>query len=198
MKKRMLTDNYISKSGVQDKSRANTVKKIFSNGAVGFILVEIALAIAIVGFTLASITKMLVVASKSSEQQENVAVALNLAQARMEEIKNLAYKGDTIEKGEGSNYADSWLPDLVDVSINSYNPLIPEYLTESDYYQGTGGTAGSLSYMTPPRRIDRITQVQWVDDPEGGSSEDYKKVTVTVFWYEETQLQSVFLTTYIR
>ena len=129
----MLTDNYISKSGVQDKSRANTVKKIFSNGAVGFILVEIALAIAIVGFTLASITKMLVVASKSSEQQENVAVALNLAQARMEEIKNLDYKGDTIEKGEGSNYADSWLPDLVDVSINSYNPLIPEYLTESDY-----------------------------------------------------------------
>lgn len=157
-------------------------------------LVEIALSLLVVGLTLSSIMEMFITASRSSERQENLSVSLNIAQERMEEIKHLVYKGEEISVGTEENLADDFLPVLLNVSVDSY--LLGTFLTESNYYQFYG-TPASLSYLSPPRRVDRITQVEWVDDA-GGTTQDYKKVTVTIFWPEDNQTKSVALTTYIR
>ncbi|MEK7449618.1 MAG: hypothetical protein AAB019_09055, partial [Planctomycetota bacterium] len=111
------------------------------------------------------------------------------------EIKNLEYTGVSLTEGTGSNPADTFLPVLTKTSVNLYQTNL--FLTESDYYQVNYGTRGSLTGTSLPGRVDRITQIEWVDDATGGGAQDYKKITVRVFWPEGNQTKSVLLSSYI-
>ncbi len=154
----------------------------------GFSLIEVLVTVAIVGFGLIAIVEMFNVTGRGSEGAENLSIATNLAQERMEEIRHLAQNGVKISVGTGNNSGDDFLPDLESVSTDSY---LDEnlYLTESDTYR----TDSSLSAMTPSRRVDRVTQVEWA---EGENT--YKKVQVTVFWQEKGKTLSMGLVSYVR
>lgn len=158
---------------------------------MGFTLVELLLAIAIIGLTLGATLEMFIASSKTNEQSMNEAIALNLAQQRIEEIKKLQYGGVTINAGTGSNSADGFLPALNNVATDVY--LTNFYLTDSNTYRPNS----SLLKMDPQRRVDIITQIEWVDDSSGGTTQDYKKIKVTVFWQELDETKSVFLATYV-
>ncbi len=160
----------------------------------GFTLIEVLISVAIVGLALVGMLEMFTVASKGGKISENLSIATNLAQERMEEIKNLVQNGVKISIGTGSNTGDDFLPDLESVSTDSYldGNL---YLTESDSYFFT---STSLSAMIPVRRVDRITQIEWIDDPETSETEDYKKIQVTVFYQEKGKTTSTGLVTYVR
>ncbi len=155
----------------------------------GFTLFEVLIAIAVIGVALVGAMEMFGVASSSGKQAENLSVATNLAQEKIEQIKNLVRAGTSIAIGTGSNSGDSFLPDLTDVSTDSYlsDNL---YLTESDSY---GSTPASLSKMNPARRVDRVTRVTWA-----AGADTYKKIQVTVFWQEKGQTRSCGLATLIR
>lgn len=153
-----------------------------------FSLVEVLVTIAVVGFALVAIVEMFVVVSRGSESAENLSTATNLAQERVEEIRHLVQKGVSISIGAGSS-SGTFLPSLSNVSIDSYlNDNF--YLTESNDCSGAGP---SLSEMTPPRRVDRITQVEWTD-----GEDTYKKVQVTVFWQEKGKTLSTGLVSCVR
>lgn len=157
----------------------------------GFTLIELLLAMVIIGLTLGVTLDMFIAGSKSTDQSMNDAIALNLAQQRMEEVKKLQYSGVDVKVGTGSNPVNAFLPALNNVSTDVY--LTNFYLTDSNTYP----PSSSLLKMTPARRVDLITQVEWWDDPFGGTAQDYKKVTVTVFWQESSKTQSNSLTTYL-
>lgn len=152
---------------------------------------ELLLSMVIIGLTLGVTLDMFITGSRSTDQSMNDAIALNLAQQRMEEVKKLQYSGVAVNVGTGSNSADGFLPALNNVSTDVY--LTNFYLTDSNTYRANS----SLLKMTPSRRVDLITQIEWVDDPFGGTAQDYKKVTVTVFWQESNRTQSNSLTTYL-
>jgi prepilin-type N-terminal cleavage/methylation domain-containing protein len=164
----------------------NHVRKISKHG---FTIFEILIGIVIIGTALIAAVEMFITASKGSEQAENIAVAMNLAQERIEQVKILVKQGVDVSVGTGSNAGDTFLPDLTNVNISSYlsGNL---YLTESNFY---GSASASLSKMNPLRRVDRITQVSW----EAGV-DTYKKVQVTVFWQEKGEIKSCGLVTLIR
>lgn len=155
----------------------------------GFTLIEVLIAVAVTGMALAVTMDIFDSASRAGIQSENLSIALNLAQQRIEDVKGLVLNGTKISVGTGSNSGDGFLPDISNVSTDSYfgGNL---YLTESDTYPGA---SPSLSKMNPPRRVDRITQVSWA---EGVNT--YKKVQVTVFWQEKGVINSCGLATLIR
>ncbi|MDD5774169.1 MAG: prepilin-type N-terminal cleavage/methylation domain-containing protein [bacterium] len=155
----------------------------------GFTLLEVLIAVAVTGIALIAIIDIFNSASRAGRQAENLSIALNLAQQRMEDVKNLVLTGTKISVGTGSNSGDSFLPDLNDVNTdNFFSGNL--HLTESNSYSSA---AVSLSKMNPPRRVDRITQVSWA---EGINT--YKKVQVTVFWQEKGVINSCGLATLIR
>jgi hypothetical protein len=47
-------------------------------------------------------------------------------------------------------------------------------------------------------RVDRITRVEWVDDPAGGGMQDYYKVTVTVFWQDRGETKALSMETIVN
>ena len=177
----------------------NLRRKVFSifkripvggkSSLTGFTLLEVLIAVAVTGIALVVIMDIFSSASRAGRQGENLSIALNLAQQRVEEIKNLVLNGTKISAGVGSNTGDIFLPDLNNVSTDSYfgGNL---YLTESNTYPSA---APSLFKMNPPRRVDRITQVSWA---EGINT--YKKIQVTVFWQEKGVINSCGLATLIR
>ena len=154
----------------------------------GFSLIEVLVTVAIVGFGLIAIVEMFNVTGRGSESAENLSIATNLAQERMEEIRHLVQNGVSISAGTGSS-SGAFLPSLSNVSTDSYlgGNL---YLTESD---DCSGAVSSMSEMTPSRRVDRVTQVTWVE-----GNDTYKKVQVTVFWQEKGETLSCGLVTYVR
>lgn len=154
----------------------------------GFTLIEVLITIAMVGFALIVMMEMFSVAGRGGESVENLSIATNLAQQRIEEIKHLVQSGLIINVGTGISSGD-FLPFLSSVNTESYlNGSL--YLTESD---DCVGAAPSLFKMTPPLRVDRITQVEWA-----GGVGTYKKVQVTVFWQEKGEAISCGLVTLIR
>jgi len=160
----------------------------------GFTLLETVLAVLVVATVVAVMIDIFISSAKAGSKSSNLAIALSLAQARMEEINNLHTNGIILLEGSGSNGIGDFLPALTKVSVDAYPTNL--YLTESNDYQSFG-TPGSLSGMDPARRIDRITQIEWIDDPSGGSNQDYLKVTVTVFWNEGDKTTSVSLVKYV-
>jgi prepilin-type N-terminal cleavage/methylation domain-containing protein len=161
----------------------------------GFTILETVVAIFIVSVSLVLILDTFTVSATGGARAGNLSFALNLAQERIEEIKNIAAGGTILQEGTGTNPADAFLPALNKVSVIAYPANL--YLTESNYYQVHYGTSASLSGMNPARRIDRITQLEWIDDPDDGSNQDYLKVTVTVFWSEGNKTTSAALVSYV-
>lgn len=159
------------------------------NSLTGFTLIEVLIAVAVTGIALVTIMEIFNTASRAGKQGGNLSIAINLAQQRVEEVKDLVLNGTKVNVGAGSNTGDSFLPDLNNVSTDNYfgGKL---YLTESNTYPSA---APSLSKMDPPRRVDIITQVVWVEEIN-----TYKKVQVTVFWQEKGVMNSCGLVTLIR
>ncbi len=137
----------------------------------GFSLVEVLIATVIVGFALIAIIEMFSVVSRGSESAENLAIATNLAQERIEDIRHLVQNGITIDEGTGAySFNGSSLSNVVEHTVSYLDDNL--YLTELD--------------LTPekklglPGTVDRVTQVEWA-----GGIDTYKKVQVTVFWQEK-------------
>lgn len=59
-----------------------------------------------------------------------------------------------------------------------------------------GETDVSLTPPPIPPETHQITKVEWVNDPDG-SGNDYKKVTVTITWYEYNRTATLSLVTYV-
>jgi len=155
----------------------------------GIIVVELLLAVAIVGIAAVAVLEILTSSVAAGRNTENLQRATSLCRERLEQIRNIS----GLSQGTGSNSGDPFLPDLTDVSVDSY--FSGFYLTESDTYQISDGTPGSLAGMNPPSRIDRITRIEWVDDPDGGTARDYYRITVSVFWREGPNIRSFSLET---
>lgn len=155
----------------------------------GIMLIDLLLATAIVGIAAVAILEILTASAQAGRRTEMSQIAVNLCRERLEQIRTIS----SVLPGTGSNSGDPFLPDLSDVSVQEYSPGF--YLTQSDTYQASDGTPGSLSALNPPVRVDRITQIEWVDDGAGGTTQDYYKVTVTVFWNAGGATQSLSLET---
>jgi type II secretory pathway pseudopilin PulG len=155
----------------------------------GIILIDLLMAVVIVGIAAVAAVELLTASGKGGRYAENLQIATSLCRERLEQIRNIP----GLSIGTGSNTGDALLPDLTDVSTDQY--LSGFYLTESDTYQVSAGTPGSLTAMRPPVRADRITQIEWVDDPAGGGSQDYFRVTVTVFWPDGGETKALSMET---
>lgn len=155
----------------------------------GIILIDLLMAVVIVGVAAVAAVEMLTTSARAGRYTESLQTATSLCRERLEQIRNIP----ALWAGTGSNTGDSFLPDMSGVSTDEYFPGF--YLTESDTYQAAAGTPGSLSAMRPPVRVDRITRVEWMDDPAGGTAQDYYRVTVTVFWPEAGQTRALSMET---
>ena len=151
-----------------------------------FTLIEVLVGIAVVGFFAVIAIEMFSTVATVGETSEDMSIALNLAQERIEQIRHLVKKGVVLDVGAGSHTGDDFLPDLSNVSTSSYlgGNL---YLTESNTYRSDS----SLSRIST--RTDRLTQVTWAE-----GEDTYKKVQVTVFWQERGQTKWVGLVGLIR
>lgn len=151
----------------------------------GFSLIEVLITVAIVGFGLIAIVEMFNVTGRGSESAENLSIATNLAQERIEEIRHLVQKGETIDVGSGTySFDGNTLSDVVEDTISYLNGNL--YLTELALLPE--------KKLGLPGIVDRITQVEWKD----GEEDTYRKVQVTVFWKEKGKTLSCGLITYIR
>jgi type II secretory pathway pseudopilin PulG len=152
-------------------------------------LVDLLMAVAIVGVAALATIEMLTTSARAANQTENLQTAADFCRERLEEIRNVP----GLVVGTGSNTSDTFLPDLNGVSVDKY--FTDFYLTESDTYHASHGTSGSLVGMKPSGRVDRITRIEWIDDPSGGNTQDYFRITVSVFWQEGATLRSFSLET---
>lgn len=153
----------------------------------GFSLVEVLVTIVIVGFALIATIHMFSVAGRGSESAENLATATNLAQGRIEEIRHLVQNGITVDVGHGTySFDGTTLPNVVKNDVvyfaDSDNPL---YLTELDL--------APEKKLGLPGTVDRVAQLEWVEGVD-----TYKKVQVTIFWFEKGEPLSCGFVTYIR
>ena len=150
----------------------------------GFSLIEALVTVAIVGFALIAIVEMFNVTGRGSESAENLSIATNLAQERMEEIRHLVQNGETIDVGSGTySFDGNALSDVVEDTVSYLGENL--YLTELDLV-----TEKKLGL---PGTVDRVTQVEWAD-----VADTYKKVQVTVFWQEKGKTRSTGLVSYVR
>jgi type II secretory pathway pseudopilin PulG len=161
-------------------------------GKSGIILIDLLMAVVIVGVAAVAAVELLTASGKAGRYAENLQTATSLCRERLEQLRNVP----NLSAGTGSNAGDPFLPDMASVSTGQY--FSGFYLTESDTYQASSGTPGSLTGMRPPGRVDRITQVEWVDDPTGGGTQDYYKVTVTVFWQDRGETQGLSMETLVN
>jgi len=159
--------------------------------SAGLILIEMIIAVAVAGIAAVAVLEILTSSVRAGRHSENIQTATNLCRERLEQIRNIP----ALSAGTGANATGPFLPDLNGVSVDAY--FTGFYLTESDTYQASDGTPGSLIAMTPPGRVDRITRIEWVDDAGGGSAQDYFKVTVTVYWQRSGKTESVSLETIV-
>lgn len=141
----------------------------------GLTLLELLLAMVLVGTAGVAVMSALNASRIAVRRSLNRHSALRLAQERLEQVSAIL----GLEEGTGSNPDTGFLPPLERVSLLRYGSV---WLTESDYYRDNFGTAGSLTALSPPQRVDRITTLQWVDDPDGGTTRDYLLATVYVIW----------------
>ena len=155
----------------------------------GIMLIDLLLSVAVVGIAAIATLEILVASNQAGRRAENAQAAASLCRERLEQMRNIP----GLLPGTGSNSGDPFLPDMNSVSVTPY--FSGFYLTESDTYQASDGTPGSLVGLGLSERVDRITRIQWVDDPGGGGGQDYLKVTVTVFWEEGGQRHSLSLET---
>jgi len=162
------------------------------NGKSGIILIDLLMAVVVVGIAAVAAVELLTASGKAGRYAENLQTATSLCRERLEQIRNIS----SLTAGTGSNTGDPFLPDLANVSTDSY--LSGLHLTESDTYQASSGTPGSLTGMRPPGRVDRITQIEWQDDPTGGGSRDYFRVTVTVFWRDGGATKALSMETLVN
>ena len=150
----------------------------------GFSLIEALVTVAIVGFGLIAIVEMFNVTGRGSESAENLSIATNLAQERIEEIRHLVQNGETIDVGSGTySFDGNTLSDVVEDTVSYLGGNL--YLTELDLV-----TEKKLGL---PGAVDRVTQVEWAD-----GADTYKKVQVTVFWQEKGKTRSTGLVSYVR
>lgn len=157
----------------------------------GLMLIDLLMAVVIVGITAVAAIEILTASVQAGRRAQNLHTATSLCRSSLEEIRNVP----DLLPGAGSNVGDPFLPDLTGVAVRDYFPGF--FLTESDTYQASDGTPGSLAGTMLAGRVDRITRVEWVNDPTGGGIEDYFKVTVTVYWQEGGATQSVSLETLV-
>lgn len=157
----------------------------------GIILIDMLMAVVIVGLAAVAAVELLTASARAGRYTEYLQAATSLCRERLEQIRNIP----GLSAGTGSNSGDPFLPDMTNVSTDQY--LSGFYLTESDTYQASAGTPGSLAAMTPPVRFDRITRIEWVDDPAGGGVQDYYKVTVTVFWPDRGETRALSMETLV-
>jgi type II secretory pathway pseudopilin PulG len=155
----------------------------------GIILIDLLMAVVIVGVAGVAALDMLTAGARAGRYTENLQTATSLCRERLEQIRNIP----ALSAGTGSNAGDPFLPDMGGVSTDEYFPGF--FLTESDTYRAAAGTPGSLSAMRPPARVDRITRIEWMDDPTAGGAQDYYRVTVTVFWPEGGQRRALSMET---
>ncbi|MCX7702707.1 MAG: hypothetical protein N2234_01195 [Planctomycetota bacterium] len=156
----------------------------------GLVLIELLLTLVLLGVAAVSVLSLLSVLMVASADTANRTAALRLAQERLEQVSSLL----GLSEGTGSNPDDGFLPMLSKVCTRSFSGL---YLTESDYYRANYGTAPSLTALSPPQRVDRITQIEWKDDSYGGTAQDYFLVTVSVIWKEKGARQIVTLKRFV-
>jgi type II secretory pathway pseudopilin PulG len=154
-------------------------------------LIDLLMAVAIVGIAAIATLEIITASALAGKHTQHVQAASNLCRERLEQIRNIS----GLAAGAGSNVGDPFLPDLNNVSVEQY--FSGFYLTESDTYQASDGTPGSLSVSGISGRVDRVTQIEWVDDPGGGGTQDYYKVTVWVFWQEGGKTRSLSLETIV-
>jgi len=156
----------------------------------GILLIELLLSLVLLGVAAVSLVSLLSVLMAAGATTSNQTQAFRLCQERMEQVASII----GLSEGTGSNPDTGFLPPMDKVSIEQYGNM---YLTESDYYQTNYGTAGSLTALSPPRRVDRITQIEWVDDAYGGTTQDYFLVTVSVVWEEMGRRRIVSVKRYL-
>jgi type II secretory pathway pseudopilin PulG len=161
-------------------------------GKSGIILIDLLMAVVIVGVAAVAAVELLTASGKAGRYTENLQTATSLCREKLEQIRNIP----SLTAGTGFNTGDPFLPNLTNVSTDSY--LSGFYLTESDTYQASNGTPGSLTAMRPPARVDRITQIQWIDDPTGGGAQDYYRVTVTVLWPDRGETRMLSMETLVN
>jgi len=141
----------------------------------GLTLLEMLLAVVLVGTAGVAVLEALQASRVAIRNSLNHATAMRLAQERLEQVSAML----GLSEGTGSNPEDDFLPALDKVCVRKFGDV---WLTESDYYQKNYGTAGSLTALTPPQRVDRITVLKWVDDPDGGTAQDYLLAEVYCIW----------------
>jgi type II secretory pathway pseudopilin PulG len=152
-------------------------------------LIDLLIAVAIIGIAAIATIEIITASARAGKQAQSTQAATSLCRERLEQIRNIP----NLTAGTGSNTGDSFLPDLNGISVNAY--FTGFYLTESDTYQASDGTPGSLAVAGITGRVDRITQIEWVDDPSAGSAQDFYRVTVTVFWQMGGETRSLSLET---
>jgi len=153
----------------------------------GVLLIELLLSLVLLGVAAVSLVSLLSVLMAAGATTSNQTQALRLCQERMEQVTSII----GLSEGTGSNPDTGFLPAMDNEQYGN------TYLTESDYYQANYGTAGSLSALSPPRRVDRITRIEWVDDAYGGTTQDYFLVTVSVIWEEAGRRRIVSIKRYL-
>ena len=154
-------------------------------------LIDMLMAVAIVGIAAVATLEILTASVQAGRNTQDMQTATCLCRERLEQIRNIP----ALTAGTGSNAGDPFLPDMNDVSADEYFPGF--FITESDTYQASDGTAGSLTGTTLSDRVDRVTRIEWVDDAGGGGLQDYFKVTVIVFWRRGAETRSMSLETIV-
>ena len=138
-------------------------------------LLELLLSVVLVGTAGIAVMSALSASRLAVRRALNHQTALRLAQERLAQVSAML----GLSEGTGSNPDTGFLPPLDGVCVRKYGDV---WLTESDYYRANFGTAGSLTALIPPQRVDRITVLKWVDDPDGGTAQDYLLAEVYVIW----------------
>ncbi len=156
----------------------------------GFTLLELMLALVLLGVAALGIVDLLSVTESQGHALLNREAALLICRERIEQLQNVRGLGE----GTGSNPDGPFLPAFDKVCVERFGSL---WLTESDYYAASDGTAPSRSALEPARRVDVVTQLRWVDDPAGGGVQDYLLATVTVVWRERGRRNTVSISRYV-
>ena len=143
----------------------------------GFSLVEVILALGLLGGVLVSISGLFVLGGQGVKSGKEMTEGLSVAQDVMEEIKSFSYRttyeffgatdtstGVSLDSSVPGNPADQWQPGI-----------------DAKLYQG--------------RALIGVTPVGGPDAPPQMGSADYLRVLVTVEWKEGLRTRSVRLQT---
>lgn len=143
----------------------------------GFSLVEVILALGLLGGVMVAISSMFIIGGRSVKSGKEMTEALSVAQDIMEEIKSFSYRS-TFQEFGGT-------PTDTGVTSDSTTPGDPaeqwQPVIDSKLHEG--------------RAVIQIVPVGGPDTPPELGSADYLQVRVTVEWTEGPRSRSVSLQT---